>query len=354
MADGLLVVDDQGCIVVYNRPAEDLLALPVGTLAVGRRLLDLARLPKLQELLEQATFDESLLEVAPRRFVRVHVTRVPSAGTPPMILVAVRNAQDAERLQSMRREFVANVAHEVRTPLAAIRGYSATLLAGALSDDERARHFVEVIEQHAERLGQLVDDLGTLADLEQGDVELQRAAVDVGGVVDAAVNVCRAQALRCGVSLQSSVAYSTPQVNADRDLLEQALVRLIANAIRYTPSGGNVSVAANCAPEQAGPGTWVRFSVVDTGVGVPTPDLERLGERFYRVDKGRSRARGGCGLGLAVVKHIVYAHGGTMAIASELQRGTAVTLYWPGIPQAQSCADGGDHSADRVDGRASG
>ena len=348
MADGVLIIDGEGAVLVYNRPAEELLGLPHGTLAIGCRLTDFATLQGLHAFLAPAPGgrletggEGSLLHIAPGRVLRVDVSWLPARpGAAPTVVLLLHDARDAERLQSMRRDFIANLSHEVRTPLAAIRGCSATLLGGAALDDrERARRFVEMIDQHAERLGQLVDDLGTLADLEQDRIELQHHSIEVGPVIAAAVDACRDHALRGGVVIAASVEPPTPLAAGDRDLLEQALVRLIANAVRYTPHGGRVAVSAGPAPNQKSGETWVRFAVVDTGVGVPAQDVERLGERFYRVDKGRSRARGGSGLGLALVKHIVRVHGGTMEIASEVQRGTSVTLYWPAAARReQACA----------------
>ena len=289
-------------------------------------------------------FHERLLACAPGRTVRLQATRLPAA-TPdalPSVLVTLRDERDAERLDAMRRDFVANVSHEVRTPLAAIRASSATLLGGALGDGARARHFVEVIEQNAERLAQLIDDLGRLSDLEHGTVEIQERPVLVAPLLSAAVDACLERALAAGVGVEVSVAKDAVAVRADGDLLKQALVMLVDNAVRYTPRGGRVAVsAAPCADggEANGEGAWVHFRVRDTGIGVPPTDLPRLSERFYRPGKSRSRERGGPGLGLALVKHIARTHGGSLQIESEVERGTTVTLRWPAIAVASTNED---------------
>jgi two-component system phosphate regulon sensor histidine kinase PhoR len=245
--------------------------------------------------------------------------------------------KNIKRLERMRRDFVANVSHEVRTPLAAIAGYTETLLSGALEDQERARHFLGIIERHAERLGRLVNDLLTLSDLELGRTELHRAAVAPATIVEAAFEILHARAEQGGVRLLVEIAPDTPPLDADQDRLEQAVLNLVDNAIKYTPRGGSVTVRARAltpseVPEilrAEGRGAFCELVVTDTGVGVPAEELPRLTERFYRVDKARSRQLGGTGLGLAIVKHIVQAHGGALQIESELQRGTTVRLVLP-------------------------
>ena len=243
-----------------------------------------------------------------------------------------------KRLERIRRDFVANVSHELRTPLAAIGGYAETLLGGALDDPQHARRFLAIIERHTVRLGRLVDDLLTLSDLELGRTELRRVAVQADDVVEATFEVLRNRAEQAGIALTREVAPDTPPLDADEDRLEQALVNLVDNAIKYTPRGGHVTVERRrCRRARACRTAWaspqrtgcVEIAVADTGIGVPPEDLPRLTERFYRVDKARSRELGGTGLGLAIVKHIVQAHGGWMRIESELGRGTTVRLYVP-------------------------
>ena len=346
MADGLVVIDADGRVLVYSPPAEGLLGLAPGRLAVGERLEELAPLPALlaavSERRDGSAPLEPVLEIGPQRTVYAELTRLPpaAAGGAASVLIVLRDARDAEQLQSMRRDFMANVSHEMRTPLAAIRGASATLLAGALGNGEQARHFVAVIEQHAVRLGQVLEDVGCLADLEHGEVPLQRRPLAVAKALSTAVRACRDAALGGGVGLDWTVAADTPPLDGDRDLLDQVLQRLIDNAVRYTPRGGRVTVSAGAtaAPDGAS-GGWIRLVVVDTGVGIAPADVPRLSERFYRPDKSRSREHGGSGLGLAVVKHIVRAHGGVMEIASALEQGTAVTLLWPAASVELAVAD---------------
>jgi two-component system phosphate regulon sensor histidine kinase PhoR len=227
----------------------------------------------------------------------------------------------------VRRDFVANVSHELRTPLTAIKGYAETLLGSAGDDRETAKRFLAVIDRHSERLGRLTDDLLTLSDLELGRTALRLAPLEVAPVVDDVLQILSERAARSGVEVGSRVAPETRRVMADGDRLRQVLINLVDNAIKYTPSGGRVVVRAG--PLRGGRPEMVEIAVDDTGPGIPAQDLPRLTERFFRVDKARSRALGGTGLGLAIVKHIVQAHGGWLEITSSVGRGTTARFALP-------------------------
>jgi two-component system phosphate regulon sensor histidine kinase PhoR len=347
MVEGVLVIDADGTVLLSNRGAEELLQLPPGQDYIGRPLIELTRHPDLHELVRWAVSEgglerDSTLEVGlggtGSYVLQVTATPVdagPDAGR--AFILVFHDITQLKRLERMRRDFVANVSHEVRTPLAAIAGYTETLLAGALDDPQRARHFLGIIERHSERLGRLVNDLLTLSDLELGRTELRRGPVEAEAVVEAAFEVLRGKAEQREVALEEQVDPDMPALDADQDRLEQAMLNLVDNAIKYTPRGGRVTVRARLLPAAEvpevlrradGPG-FCELLVVDTGVGVPAEDLPRLTERFYRVDKARSRELGGTGLGLAIVKHIVQAHGGALQIQSELSKGTTVRLVLP-------------------------
>jgi two-component system phosphate regulon sensor histidine kinase PhoR len=231
---------------------------------------------------------------------------------------------ELRRLEQVRTEFIANVSHEVRTPLTAIQGYLETLLAGALEEPEHARKFLEIVFRHTERLGRLLNDLTDLSNIELGKVSLRLQPTSLGETVDSVLAIIRPRAESGDVALTSEVPRDLPLVRADHDRLAQILINLVDNAVKYTPEGGRVTV---CAGSDAP--AVVRVTVADTGVGIPRLDLPRVTERFYRVDKARSRELGGTGLGLAIVKHLVLAHGGELTIDSEFGQGTSVSFTLP-------------------------
>jgi thioredoxin type arsenate reductase len=221
---------------------------------------------------------------------------------------------------------VANVSHELRTPLTAIRGYVETLLRAPPSNPADAAEFLGVIERNTERLSRLTEDLLTLSDLESGKVPLARRPVDVALLAERVLEVFWTQAKNKHVELGKQIEVGLPPLSGDFDRLQQLFINLIDNAVKYTPSGGKITFKA--APTLSAPGL-LEISVLDTGCGIPEKDIPRLTERFYRVDKARSRELGGTGLGLAIVKHIVQAHRGKLAIESVGQKGTTVRVQLP-------------------------
>jgi two-component system phosphate regulon sensor histidine kinase PhoR len=339
MVEGVVVVARDGGVVLMNERAQAIFGLPCGTDYRGRHLLEMCRDPELHEVLRALTardatrpaLREITLADAERHVLAVSVSPLAGAGagaaTSGFVLV-LHDVSDLKRLEAMRRDFVANVSHELRTPLTAIRGYAETLLGGALDDTIRARQFLAVIERHAERLGRLIDDLLTLSDLELGKTPLKREAVPLQRLVGELVEVLGDKAARAKVTLEHALPTNLPALCGDPDRLQQVLINLVDNAIKYTPAGGNVTIAARLAENGAAP--VVEVEVRDTGIGIPAEDLPRLSERFYRVDKARARELGGTGLGLAIVKHIVQAHGGRLEIASEVSTGTTVRFFVPG------------------------
>jgi len=216
-----------------------------------------------------------------------------------------------KKVEQIRRDFVANVSHELRTPVTVIKGYAETLLSGALEGDPQRRdHFLGVINNHAQRLSSLIGDLLALSELESGEVAMHPERVQLDSVVRQTLQLLELKSEEKGVTMVSQGLKDLPEVRADRGRLDQVLINLLDNAVKYSAQGGTVSVSG------AEEGGMVRVFVRDTGIGIPPKDLPRLFERFYRVDEARSRDRGGTGLGLSIVKHIVQAHGGSVSVKS--------------------------------------
>jgi len=235
---------------------------------------------------------------------------------------------ELEKLENIRKDFVINVSHELRTPLASIQGYTETLLDGALHDPTNNLKFLNIIRQNAERLARLTADLLTLSRVELGQQELKFALYYVNRLLTDNLDGMRPIAGRRGVQLVLDRAPENAEVFCDAEAVHQILTNLLDNAIKYTPDGGTVTVGAR--PLGAGDAsTRVEFFVRDTGPGIPADDLPRLFERFYRVDKARSRALGGTGLGLAIVKHLARSQGGEVRVESQVDKGSTFFFILP-------------------------
>jgi two-component system phosphate regulon sensor histidine kinase PhoR len=225
----------------------------------------------------------------------------------------------------VRRDFVANVSHEFKTPLTAIQGFAETLLGGALEDQTNNRRFVEIIRTHAARLARLTDDLLELARIESGRIEIDRREVSIAEVAEVCAETTRPRIEHSDLQLELRIPEDLPHVSADPRRLREILQNLLDNATQYTPRGGRIWVEARVTTvAEAGKGAFsgVVVTVGDTGIGIPQSDQQRIFERFYRVDAARSREAGGTGLGLAITKHLVELHGGRIWVESEVGRGS--------------------------------
>jgi two-component system phosphate regulon sensor histidine kinase PhoR len=296
----------------------------------GKPFLEVIRNTELREAFREAraagegsVSNREVRLVSPvNRRVEVNAVPLPLSGHEVGVVMVLHDVTELRRLEQVRTEFVANVSHELRTPLTAIQGYLETLLTGALEERENARRFLEIVFRHTERLGRLLNDLTDLSNIELGRVSLKLAPTRLDEAVDAVLAIMSARAKSGKVSLRSQLPRDLPLVLADRDRLVQILLNLVDNAVKYTPEGGRVTVRA-----QEPTDGHIEIDVVDTGIGIPPADLPRITERFYRVDKARSRELGGTGLGLAIVKHLVFAHNGLLRIESEPGRGTTVRVW---------------------------
>ncbi|MBI2216185.1 MAG: HAMP domain-containing protein [Candidatus Rokubacteria bacterium] len=331
IVDGVMAVDGHDDVLFMNERARAMFGL-AAALVGPKPLLEVVRNAELHAIARDARVTrgadpvrrEVRLATPGNRIVQVNAVRLELAGGRTGAVMVLHDVTELRRLEQMRTEFVANVSHELRTPLTAIQGYVETLLGTASDDPEQRTKFLEVVHRHAERLGRLLNDLTDLSNIELGKVALNLEPLRLAEVVDSALTVVRPAAGARQVSLATEVPADLPLVHADHDRLQQILINLVDNAVKYSREGGAVVVRGR----MANPST-AEVAVADTGVGIPPSDLPRVTERFYRVDKARSRQLGGTGLGLAIVKHLVHAHGGQLSIDSELGRGTTVRFTLP-------------------------
>lgn len=321
MTEAVVAVDSAGAVLVVNPALSRLLGVDPAA-ARGRGYLESLRHAAISAMIASVLRDGKVLAQEVRLFTPeelvfdAHAAPLRQQGAVAGALVVLHDITRLRRLESVRRDFVANVGHELRTPLASIKGFAETLREGALRDPEHAGEFLRTIEEHADRMSKLVDDLLDLAAIESGHRTPRFEAVELGPLCADVARQLAPQAEVAGVRLEALAMDALPRVRADRDQLRQILTNLASNAIKYNEAGGAVELSA----ERAGEG--VRVTVRDTGIGIPESDLPRVFERFYRVDKARSRDAGGTGLGLSIVKHLVEAHGGQVSVESRQPGGS--------------------------------
>jgi len=337
MVEGVLAIDKQETILRFNQAAASLLNL--GSDAAGRRAREVLRKPDLLYFIDRSLSSQSPIEQqvtlmmdGQQRSLQAHGTPLRDAlGREIGALLVFNDITRMQRLENIRRDFVANVSHELKTPITAIKGSVETLVDGAISDPEHGQRFLAIIARQSDRLNAIIDDLLALSRIEQGEEQegIERQQASVPGVVLGALQSCRTRADQKEISLEMEAPEQlTWSVNPT--LLEQALVNLVDNAVKYSAQGQKVVVAIESSRE------LLRIRVRDWGPGIAQEHLPRLFERFYRVDKARSRHLGGTGLGLAIVKHIVQAHHGQIFVDSSPGQGSTFTMTIPRTDEGSS------------------
>jgi two-component system phosphate regulon sensor histidine kinase PhoR len=330
MAEGLLLLDESGRVQLANRAFTKLFG--VTSEIRSRTIIEALRLHELTELVDELGTQKQVLgrelKIARpnERWVQVNGSAIfDDAGRRHGTVLVFHDLTRLKQLERTRQEFVANVSHELRTPLSLIKGYVETLLDGAKDNPEVAAKFLQTIDRNAERLKLLIEDLLTISELESGRVKLNLQSVPLRPLTEKVLADFRSRATAKEMTLVDEVP--DLRVRADADRLEQVLCNLVDNAIKYGRSQGTVSVVAHPAN-----GEQVEVAVKDNGPGIPPESIERVFERFYRVDKARSREQGGTGLGLSIVKHIVQGHGGRAWARSELGQGATFFFTLPQDP----------------------
>ena len=328
MVEGLLVLDHQGRVLFTNPALGQLLPLP--NPVRGLSLIEALRLHELESLTQRVLAEgrvtgfEVQLPGPPSRILQVNAATVrdPEQALIGTILV-FHDLTRIKQLENVRKEFVANVSHELRTPLSLIKGYVETLLDGAKDDPALTARFLQTIERHADRLTFLIDDLLAISQLESGHVAYNIQTVDLRGQVDRVCSELEVRARERHVTLVNEVPAEL-WVRADADRLQQVLLNLIDNAIKYGRTAGSVRIGGRVVAD-----SLVEGFVADDGPGIPPEAQPRVFERFYRVDRARSREQGGTGLGLSIVKHIIQTHGGEVDVESQPGRGTTFRFTLP-------------------------
>jgi two-component system sensor histidine kinase VicK len=330
MSDGVVATDDTGKVIVMNVRARELLQLGDQTIMENRDLSTVLGMPK--ELLdpflngeEQATMLELAHspELEPIR-VRLVFTPIHRSGAVGGTVVVLRDVTEQEKLEQARREFVANVSHELRTPLTTIKSYMEALDDGALDDPSLSHKFISVVRGETERMIRLVGDLLHLSKLDSKKASLSKEWTNVYGLLEEVADRFAFQLQQKSIKIRVHSQIGLGQVFIDPDQIDQVLDNLVSNAIKYTGDGGYIELLAGRKGNNL-----VEISVKDTGFGIPKKDIAKIFDRFYRVDKARSRSMGGTGLGLSIAREIIKAHGGAVEIESDMGKGTKVMFTLP-------------------------
>jgi len=326
MSDGLMLTDTKGRILLSNYALKNFFGIESDM--EGRTLMETLRNVEVMELVDKVIdTGEPIsreIEVTHPKEMYLMATATPFTvkEKPSGVVLAFHDVTRLRQLEDMRRDFIANVSHEIKTPITAIKGFAETLLEGGIDDRENAKKFLETIKNHSERLNSLVSDLLTLSRIELGDIKIEKTPVNLDNVVDTVFATLGEKAQGKGLYLKKQIPPTIKEIKADRDRLIQILLNLVDNSIKFTEKGG-VTVTVESKND------GIDISIEDTGIGISKKHLPRIGERFYRVDRARSRELGGTGLGLAIVKHFVKAHGWEMEIESTEGKGTKVRLIYP-------------------------
>jgi len=332
MVEGVIALDGNDQITRFNRAAGELLGIAPSE-AIGKPLLAVVRVPELHEIARDARNGtmpiERTIDLVRQNVshFQVHATRigVERGHLPGGVLIVLNDISRIRHLEAVRTDFVANVSHELKTPVTSIKGFVETLIDDPSIEPEQVTRFLGIVLKHTNRLNNILEDLLSLSRLEQADLHIELVSCEVDEVVGSAIEVCKPKADAKGITISQEFGPETG-IRANPGLLEHAVLNLVDNAIKYSGEGSRVIVSATVDPD------GVSIAVKDHGIGIRTQDLPRVFERFYRTDKARSRELGGTGLGLAIVKHIAILHGGEVTVESSPGEGSMFTMTIPRSP----------------------
>lgn len=334
MISGIVVLDREDRIVLMNKAAERILGYDAQGV-IGTAYDRLKQPLPFEQLVLESIYrgehirDEIVLYYPEERTIDIHIIplKMESLSNSGLIIV-LHDITAIRKLERMRSEFVANVSHELKTPIAAVKGFAETLLSGSVSDEKTARSFLQIIYDESERLNRLIGDILELSKIESKREPLHFAPIQLDSFLHSVVEMMRPEANRKKIMLELE-APEDVYIEGDEDKLRQVFINLLSNGINYTPENGSVKMVLQTVGDPEGEYDRVTVSVIDTGIGIPKKDLPRIFERFYRVDKARSRSSGGTGLGLSIVKHLVELHQGSIRVESRHGLGSTFIVELP-------------------------
>lgn len=326
MIEGVLITDSKGLILLMNPSFQDILGIKENF--VGRPVLECIRNQEIYSCIDQAfkthqlqKVDVQILVDSKTRYLDVHTVPWGVKESHQGMVVVIYDITGIKKLEDVRKEFVANVSHELKTPLTSVLGYAETLLHGALTDTEAARPFVEKIQKNATQLKSLVEDILKLSEIESGQMEVHYEPISLQEMIGTLTREFMDKTSQ--IHLVEKIDPNLGTIKADPNILRHVLSNLIDNAIKYTSPQGEVIIWTKSFSDH------LQIGIKDNGIGISKEDLPRIFERFYRVDKARSRAMGGTGLGLAIVKHLIQIHGGKITVSSQLNEGSEFVIELP-------------------------
>lgn len=329
MVEGVIVIDNHEKVLTLSQPLIDMLDLR-SRQAVGRSYWEVVRNAEINSLLKETltkkVAQKRELEILfpQESFFNVQTSPILNDKKEILGVVAVfHDITELKRLEKIRSEFVANVSHELKTPLTSIKGFVETLASGALNDAKSAKKFLVIIQRHTEKLEDLVNDLLSLSSIESKEAKWNFEPLVLREVIHNVVSLYKEKAEQKHQNLAVNIPRDLPDIFADRLKIEQVFSNLIDNAIKFTSESGTITVEAFSTE------AFVCVLIKDSGIGIPAEHLPRVFERFYRIDKSRSRDLGGTGLGLAIVKHIIQAHNGKISVESEVDKGSTFSVFLP-------------------------
>ncbi|MFH2145195.1 MAG: ATP-binding protein [Candidatus Omnitrophota bacterium] len=328
MFEGVMVVDVNGSILLINDALKH--SLKINEEPLGRKPIEVIRNLQIQEIVDNVLNSNSGLisqEISTllpeEKVLLVHATPIEKERNIEGAVLVFHDVTDLRRLEKVRQDFVANVSHELRTPISSIKGYAETLLEGALKDKENAKDFLKIILSDSNRLAALIDDLLNLSKIESGKLTMEIKPYKLISLAEKVIASLKGQIENKSITIKMNIPKNFPDILADETRIKQVFLNLIDNAIKYNHPKGEISIKAHEIDDV------VKVDIADTGIGIPNKDLPRLFERFYRVDKARSRELGGTGLGLSIVKHIVQAHNGEVSVQSVEGQGSTFSFTIP-------------------------